>query len=195
MDPDIPKTTTSLSHFFAAVTEAKFIIHIHWVVIFLFVAISRKRHVKEQLFNQILTELCARQCAKPNDIAATNTEYSDKFGNLYSKENDQPVSEVIFQMSLAYNPFFAFNWSESFKLQLQIVWWKFEWHQFLEHSNHKWTGSLQTVPTTDETKLGMSRWTMEIVQLCSDLVQLAVQHVWEPYQYGGIELDDKCDYK
>lgn len=41
----------------------------------------------------------------------------------------------------------------------------------------------------------MSRWTMEIVQLRSDLVQLAVQHVWDPYQYGGIELDDKCDYK
>lgn len=55
-----------------------------------FSALSRKRYVKEKLFNQMLTEFSARQCEKSNDIDL-NTEYSEQFGSSNSKETDQQV--------------------------------------------------------------------------------------------------------
>lgn len=53
-------------------------------------AISRKRYVKEKLFDQILTELCARQYEKPNGFEP-NSEYSDKFGSTNDGDSGQQV--------------------------------------------------------------------------------------------------------
>lgn len=65
-------------------------------MIFLFLfsissAKSRKRYVKEKLFNQMLNELCVQRCEK-QDAANTNTEYSDKFnGKDFQNDADRQV--------------------------------------------------------------------------------------------------------
>lgn len=63
--------------------------HFHCVHLFA-AAVSRKRYVKEKLFNQMLSELSTQQWAKP-DVNEPSTEYSAKFGT--SKPAEHQVND------------------------------------------------------------------------------------------------------
>lgn len=93
MDSDVPEIVKSLNNFTIFLQAAFLISFIFWFSGLLFIpAISRKRYVREKLFNQILNELCGRQCEKQN-ATELNTEYSDKFtaSKDFQNDNNQPV--------------------------------------------------------------------------------------------------------
>lgn len=76
-----------------------------------FAAISRKRYVKEKLFNQMYNELCAAHCGKQDVTSQTSTEYSANFCSKYSNNVDQQqviTSPITVNAVLAVDSFSLF---------------------------------------------------------------------------------------
>lgn len=103
MSSDVPEIVKSLNHFsLFIVCRIKKILFFSrsfaFRFSFIFPAITRKRYVKEKLFNQMLNELCARQCEKEDGVIGKNTEYSNQFGR--SNDDDRQVRGVYVSLNM-----------------------------------------------------------------------------------------------
>lgn len=106
MDSNVPEIAKSLNNFLIVLPSAfklAFCIYsfnpFHRFFFFfffiLFAAISRKRYVKEKLFNQMLNELCAQRCEK-RMATELNTEYAEKFRTSKdARADDDDDQQVI----------------------------------------------------------------------------------------------------